>query len=126
MNVDVNQKTQNFIRRGRQSLESRRPELAIAMFRQALEACPKLLEARKGLRAAQILKFKTERPGGFGLAVKKLGNAFKASKARRLIKTGRGIEAMQLAEDLLETDPFDEKYIDVAVAAAEAAGQKSA
>lgn len=126
MNVDVNQKTQNFIRRGHQSLESRRPELAIAMFRQALEACPKSLEARKGLRAAQILKFKTKQPGSLGLAVKKLGNAFKASKARRLIKAGRGVEAMQLAEDLLETDPFDEKYIDVAVAAAEAANMHEA
>ena len=29
MNVDINQKTQNFIRRGHQSLESRQPELAM-------------------------------------------------------------------------------------------------
>ena len=126
MNVDINQKIQNLIRRGHQSLESRRPELAIVMFRQALEACPKSLEARKGLRAAQILKFKTEQSGGFGLVVKKFGNIFKVSKARRLIKAGRGIEAMWLAEDLLETDPFDEKYIDVAVAAAKAAGMHEA
>lgn len=96
------------------------------MFRQALDACPKSLEARKGLRAAQILKFKTEQFSGFGLVVKKFGNTFKTLKVRRLIKAGHGIEAMQLAEDLLETDPFDEKYIDVAVAAAEAANMHEA
>lgn len=64
------------------------------MFRQALEAYPKSLEARKGLRVAQILKFKIEKPSGFGLIVKKLGNIFKTSKVRRLIKAGHGIEAM--------------------------------
>ena len=122
MNVDVNQHVRNFITRGKQSLECKRPELAVIMFRQALDLAPKSIEARKNLRAAQIMKFKTEAPGVFSLKLGKLKNAFKAIKTAKLIKTGEGDKAMRLAEDLLDVNPLDSEYIGLAIKAAEIAG----
>ena len=117
----VEQRVQNFIARGKQSLECGKVKLALEMFKQALALAPKSIEARKNLRAAQILAFKQEAPSKTSLAFKKLKLFFAASKASSLTKKGKGLEAMDEAEKLLEVDPLDPKYIDIAVKAAEAA-----
>lgn len=122
----IAQKVQNYTARGKQSLELGKAKLAIEMFKQALLASPKALEARVGLRAAQILAFKQEAPSGLAFMVKKLLKTFTSMKVSSLIKNGRGIEAMAIAEELLELDPLDPKYIDLAVKAAESAGMPEA
>lgn len=58
--ASVEQRVQNFIIRGKQSLECGKAKLALEMFKQALALAPRSIEARKNLRAAQILEFKQD------------------------------------------------------------------
>ena len=109
--------------RGRQALESNKIDFAITMFKQAIEFAPNFVEARKNLRAAQILKFKRDNPSLLSLKFNKLKNIFKVSKVKSLIDHGKSIEAMAIVEDLLDTNPLDESYIDLAVKAADGANQ---
>ena len=117
----IAQKVQNFIARGNQSLELNRPFLAAEMFKQALELVPTSIEARKRLRMAQILMFKKSAPSQLKLKAKKFSSFFKQLNVSSLIKKGKGIEAMNVCEELLAVNPFDQDYIDLAVKAAEVA-----
>jgi len=119
--ISIEQRVQNFITRGKQSLECGKAFLSIEMFKQALALAPKSIEARKNLRAAQILAFKKNTPNVLSLKVKKLKTIFKQMKIKKLISAGNGLEAMRQAEELLAINPFDQDYIDLAVKAAECA-----
>ncbi|MBR5457412.1 MAG: hypothetical protein IKV56_01480, partial [Kiritimatiellae bacterium] len=66
MAVDMAQKAQNFMNRGRQALESGRYDLAVDMLMEAVTAAPEVLEARKLLRVAQVKNFKVNGKVGFG------------------------------------------------------------
>lgn len=120
MAVDLAQKAQNFMNRGRQALESRRYELAVDMLMEAVEAAPDVLEARKLLRTAQVLNFKANGKAGFGA---KLGYMMDRQKIMGLVKKGDGAKAMAEAEKLLCKNPLDGDNIEAAVKAAEAAGK---
>ena len=56
--ASVEKRVQNFITRGKQSLECGKAKLALEMVKQALALAPKSIEARKNLKAAQFLAFK--------------------------------------------------------------------
>ncbi len=120
MAVDVAQKSQNFMNRGRQALESGRYELAVDMLMEAVSAAPDVLEARRLLRTAQVANFRRNGKAGFGA---KLGYMMDRQKILGLIKKGDSVSAMAEAEKLLCKNPLDGDNIDVAVKAAEAAGK---
>lgn len=120
MAVDLAQKAQNFMNRGRQALESRRYELAVDMLMEAVDAAPDVLEARRLLRTAQVLNFRTNGKVGFGA---KFGYMMDRQKIMGLVKKGEGVKAMAEAEKLLCKNPLDGDNIEAAVKAAEAAGK---
>ena len=120
MAVDLAQKAQNFMNRGRQALESRRYELAVDMLMEAIDAAPDVLEARRLLRTAQVLNFRTNGKVGFGA---KFGYMVDRQKIMGLVKKGEGVKAMAEAEKLLCKNPLDGDNIETAVKAAEAAGK---
>ena len=120
MAVDLAQKAQNFMNRGRQALESRKYELAVDMLMEAVLAAPDVLEARKLLRTAQVCNFRVNGKAGFGA---KLGYMMDRQKIMGLVKKGEGEKAMAEAEKLLTKNPLDGDNIEVAVKAAEAAGK---
>ncbi len=120
MAVDVAQKSQNFMNRGRQALESGRYELAVDMLMEAVSVAPDVLEARRLLRTAQVANFRRNGKSGFGA---KLGYMMDRQKILGLIKKGESVAAMAEAEKLLCKNPLDGDNIDVAVKAAEAAGK---
>ncbi len=99
----------------------KRPFLAAEMFNQALALLPTCIEARKNLRAAQVLAFKKSDPSALSLKIKKIKTLFKRMKIKKLIDTGNGLEAMRQTEELMAINPFDQDYIDLAVKAAECA-----
>ena len=120
MAVDLAQKAQNFMNRGRQALESGRYDLSVDMLMEAVQAAPEVLEARKLLRVAQIKNFRANGKVGFGA---KLGYMMDRQKIMAFIKKGEGAQAMLEAEKLLAKNPLDPDNIEVAVKAAEAAGK---
>ena len=120
MAVDMAQKAQNFMNRGRQALESGRYDLAVDMLMEAVSAAPEVLEVRKLLRVAQVKNFKANGKAGFGA---KLGYMMDRQKIMSFIKKGEGVQAMLEAEKLLAKNPLDPDNIEVAVKAAEAAGK---
>ena len=85
MAVDLAQKAQNFMNRGRQALESGRYELAMEMLMEAVKVAPDVLEARKLLRTAQIAHFKESGKAGLGA---KLGYMLARQKIMGLVKKG--------------------------------------
>ncbi len=121
MAVDLAQKAQNLMNRGRQALESKNYDLAVDLLMEAVRAAPDVLEARRLLRTAQIANFKSK-GGKAGLGAK-LGGLFARQKIMGLVKKGKGAEAMEEAEKLLCQNPLDPDNIEAAVKAAEAAGK---
>src|SRR5215510_2894139 len=89
--------------KGTTALQRQNFDYAIAIFQQVLQREPAFLEGRQALRAAQIKK-----SGGSTSFLKKvLGGASNSplvAKAQ-MAKNRNPIEAMQLAEQILEGDP---------------------
>jgi len=119
--ADNAQKAQNYTNRGRQALESRSYDLAVDMLMQAVALAPDVLETRKLLRTAQIMKFR-ENGGKAGLGYKLKSLPMKM-KIQKLIKEQKFAEAMAESETLLELNPLDADAIEIAVKAAEGAGK---
>ena len=120
------QKAQNFSNRGRQAMEAGKYALAVEMLMQAISYAPDALETRRLLRAAQIAKFREDAPSSFALKMQGIKNSFARQKILGLIKKGKGVEAMEEAENLLTLNPLDADNVEVAAKAAEAAGKPEA
>ena len=120
------QKAQNFLNRGRQSLEARRFDAAVDLLLESLKFAPDVVETRRLLRAAQIARFRESAPSSFSLKMQSLSAVFARQKILSLAKKGNGVEAMAEAEKLLTQNPLDPNNIECFVKAAEAAGKPEA
>ncbi len=125
-NDQLAQKSQNFLNRGRQALESGKFDLAIDMLLESLKAAPTVLEARRLLRAAQIKRFQANPPSSLALKLQSVSNWSARQKILGLCKKGEGAAAMEAAEQLLCKNPLDPDNIECAVKAAETAQQPEA
>ncbi len=125
-NDAIAQKAQNFANRGRQALEAGKFDLAVEMLMQSLAFSPDVLETRRLLRTAQVTKFRRNPPSALQLKLQKVSNFIAQQKIAGLIKKGQCVEAMAEAEKLLCVNPLDAGNVDVAVRAAEAAGNPEA
>lgn len=113
------QRTYSLTNRAVQCMEKSRYFLALSLLKDVLMFEPKYLPARKYLRATQIALFKSQKFGRFAVWVREM-KVFpqKLHAAKFLRKPGKGMEALNLIEELLEANPFNPVYIDMAVTAA--------
>ena len=99
---DVPRDLRDLYQKGATALQRQNFDYAIAIFQQVLQREPALLDCRKALRAAQIKKS----GGGTGFFKKMLGGATNSPLvAKAQMAKNRPLEAMAIAEQILEGDP---------------------
>lgn len=96
-------------------------DYAIDLLLQCVEREPRLLRARKFLRAAEVQKFKTKKSGAFarGLSSMKGTPALLSSMAQ---SKGNPFKAVITAEKLLKDDPLNPKFVKLFAEVAAMAG----
>jgi len=117
----VPRKTREIFDKANAALERGNLDFAIDMFLALLEKEPRLLQARRALRAAQIKKF---REAGGSTAAKRILTQLTAggTLVRAQLALGKKpLEALQMAEQLLSRDPFLSTFYSLQAKAAEAA-----
>lgn len=95
-------------------------DYAMDMFTSALEIEPRLLRARKFLRAAAVKKFKDAKGGAVTHVISSLTAMPQLLSAMGQLKK-KPAEALKTAEKLLRKDPLNLKFVNLLAQAAEAA-----
>lgn len=122
----VAQQAQNFYNKGVSAFERGNLNIAIDLLIQCVTLAPGFSRARKFLRAAQIAKFRREKKSKFALQMQEFSSVFLRMKIMGLIKAGKAETAMLECEKLMSADPLHTQNVELAVQAAEAAGQPEA
>ena len=117
---DVPRKVREMFDKGFAALERNNLDYAISMFEAVLEAEPRLLRARKWLRAAEVRKFKEAGGGSSKHTMALLTNMPAFVMAQMQLKKDP-TQALKLAEKLIKKDPLQPKFIDFLANAAVAA-----
>src|ERR1051325_3446917 len=102
---DVPRELRDLYLKGTNALQRQNFDYAIAILQQVLQREPAFLECRQALRAAQIKKF----GGSTSFLKKMLGGASNSPLvAKAQMAKGRNpLEAVQIAEQILEGDPLN-------------------
>jgi tetratricopeptide (TPR) repeat protein len=99
---EVTRDLRDLYQKGATALQRQNFDYAIAIFQQVLQREPAFLDCRQALRAAQIKKT----GGGTGFFKKVLGGATSSPLvAKAQMAKSRPLEAMAIAEQILEGDP---------------------
>jgi tetratricopeptide (TPR) repeat protein len=99
---EVTRDLRDLYQKGATALQRQNFDYAIAIFQQVLQREPAFLECRQALRATQIKKS----GGGTGFFKKVLGGATSSPLvAKAQMARSRPLEAMAIAEQILEGDP---------------------
>ncbi len=99
---EVPRDLRDLYQKGATALQRQNFDYAIAIFQQVLQREPAFLDCRQALRAAQIKKS----GGGTGFFKKMLGGASSSPLiAKAQMAKSRPLEAMAIAEQILEGDP---------------------
>lgn len=99
---EVTRDLRDLYQKGATALQRQNFDYAIAIFQQVLQREPAFLDCRQALRAAQIKKT----GGGTGFFKKVLGGATSSPLvAKAQMARSRPLEAMAIAEQILEGDP---------------------
>lgn len=113
------QAIQNLMNRAIQCVEAKKYELAISLLKNVLSAAPTHIKARKYLRIAQIMAFKSKRHGKAAVWIREIKALPQKLRAAKFLKEPqKGVDAVNAVEDLLEANPFNPVYVDMAVTAA--------
>jgi len=99
---EISRDLRELYQKGATALQRQNFDYAIAIFQQVLQREPAFLECRQALRAAQIKKT----GGNTGFFKKMLGGASNSPLiAKAQMARSRPVEAMVIAEQILENDP---------------------
>ena len=113
------QRTHNLTNRAVQCMEKGRYFLALSLLKDVLAFEPKYMPARKYLRATQIALFKSQKLSKFAVWVREMKVFLQKLHAAKFLRDpDKRIEALNAVEELLEANPFNPVYIDMAVTAA--------
>lgn len=96
-------------------------DYAMDMFEMALDLAPRLLKARKFLRAASIKKFKDSKSGAMTRVMGTLSGSLAMMQAQGQLKK-KPEHALKTSEQLLRKDPLNMAFINLNADAAVAAG----
>lgn len=113
-------KARELYEKGMAAMERGNTEYAIDIFLNALDLEPRMLKARRFLRAAEIKKFKEKGGGQMAHAIASLTGMGAMMKAKASMKKNP-IGALRAAEDLMKIDPLNLGFADVLTEAALAA-----
>ncbi len=117
---DAPRKARELFDKGFAAMERGNLDYAMDMFMASLEIEPRLLRARKFLRAAAVNKFKAAKGGAATHLITTLTGAFTLMSGKSQLKK-KPEQALKTAEKLLRTDPFNLTFIQFLTQAAEAA-----
>ncbi len=118
---DVSRRLRDTFEKGFAAFERSNLDYAISMFEAVVEQEPRLLKARKYLRAAEVRKFLDAGSGKSKHVSALLGNLPGLMKAKMLLKK-KPEQALAVMEKLLKADPLQEQFIDLFAQAAVGAG----
>ena len=118
---DVSRRLRDTFDKGFAAFERSNLDYAISMFEAVVEQEPRLLKARKYLRAAEVRKFLDAGSGKSKHMTAMLGSLPGLIKAKMLLKK-KPEQALAVMEKLLKADPLQEQFIDLFAQAAVAAG----
>jgi tetratricopeptide (TPR) repeat protein len=104
---ELEKRTRDLYEKGISALERKNYDYAVDLFLSVLKVEPRLLEARKNLRSAEMLRLKGKKKNAFLKAVSGATSLTANIKAQSLVKTGKGPEAVIACEELLKDDPTD-------------------
>lgn len=117
---NVNRKVRDLHDKGFAALERGNNQYAMDMLMSALDLEPRLLSARRFLRAAQVKEFKAKKGGELThiiTSITGIGGVIGANLALKKDPT----KALKITENLLRSDPLNKMFIDLHVQAALAA-----
>ena len=118
-------KARDHFDKGFSAMERGNLDYAIAMFESALELEPRLLRARKFLRAAEIKRLPEGGLGGCARALQLATHLPALLSAQAKLKK-KPAEALHATEKLLKADPYQPLFINLHAQAAVAAGMPEA
>jgi len=93
------------------AFERKNYDFAIDLFLSVLKMEPRILQARKYLHAAALQRLKTKKRNAFSQAISTASAIPAHMKAASLIKAGKGLEALDVCENLIKDNPMDIKNI---------------
>jgi tetratricopeptide (TPR) repeat protein len=122
----VSPRVRDLFNKGFSSLERGRLDYAIDMLTTCLKQEPGLLQARRFLWAAEIQRFKQEKTSSAARMAAVATSTPAYLKALALFMTGKGLRAMEAADNLLRDSPIEKRYMLLFAQAAEQAGYPEA
>ncbi len=107
--------------RGFSALERGNLDYSIDMLGRCVELAPTFFRAWKFLRAAEVKQFRARNPGAVSRSVQRAASYPSVLKAMALLKAGKSMDAIKVAEKVLRKDPFNMDAVKALGRAAEAA-----
>ncbi len=117
---EVPRKIRELVNKATAALERGNTDYAIDMLMTVLDTEPRLLEARKLLRTAQVRRFAAAGGGQVRHTMATLAGLGGMAAASAMVKS-KPLKALQSAERLLVKDPLNKPFVDLFVKAAVAA-----
>lgn len=93
--------------KGVAAFEKKNVDYAVDLFLSVLKAEPRILEARKYLRAAAMKRMRSKKQNAFTKVFASASSMPGQLKAQSLLKAGKPVEAVMVAEELLKDNPMD-------------------
>jgi tetratricopeptide (TPR) repeat protein len=115
---DSARKVKESFNKGFAALERGNLDYAVSLLIECVKAEPRLTQARKYLRIAEMRRAKRQDPSSLSRAMVLLRNLPTQIKVQTWINRGRALEAAAECEELLKDDPHSLIYINLFVAAA--------
>lgn len=113
-------KVRDVFEKGLAAMERNNLKYAMDMFQTALEVEPRLLQARKFLRAAEVKQFKAKKGGAMTHAISNIQGVLTLLQAQSHLKK-KPLLAVKLAEKLMRIDPLNMTFVNLLADAAVAA-----
>ncbi len=124
--VEIPKKARELLDKGLSAMERNNFVYAVDMLSAALRIEPRFLHARKLLRATAIKRFNNSGGGARRRAVATVAGFPLLLAGLLALKMKNGLKAMDLAEKLLQKDPFNLMFVRFACDAAQAASMPEA
>lgn len=115
---ESSRRAKDLFNKGFASMERGNLDYAVNLLLECVKAEPRLTQARKYLRIAEVQRAKREEAGRMKRSMGMMRNMPAQLKVHNLLRKGDYLEAVAACEDLLKDDPHSLTYINLFVTAA--------